>query len=236
MAEAGRPGVSSPVTVGREPELEILRRAIEEARAGRPRVVVVSGEAGIGKTRLVAEAASRAPDVRVARGSGLALGSSIPYLPFAEMLRGLVQELPEGSVAELLGPARWELAPIMPELAVGRPGRQAMGRRGEADHDLGRLRMYEALLRVAEGIARVGPTMFVLEDLQWVDPASLQLLSFLAHNVRKAQALLVLTVRSRGHRRRSSDPAAPGGPVPERHRGAHRPGSSRCRRDAPPGG
>jgi hypothetical protein len=112
------------------------------------------------------------------------------------MLRGLVQELPDGSVAELLGPARWELAPIMPELAVGRPGRQAMGRRGEADHDLDRLRMYEALLRVAEGIARVGPTMFVLEDLQWVDPASLQLLSFLAHNVRKAQALLVLTVRS----------------------------------------
>ncbi len=54
MADAGRPGVSSPVTVGREPELEIFRRAIDDVRAGRPRVVVVGGEAGIGKSRLVA--------------------------------------------------------------------------------------------------------------------------------------------------------------------------------------
>lgn len=196
MAEGGRPGVSSPVTVGREPELAILRRAIEEVRAGRPRVVVVSGEAGIGKSRLVAEAASRAGDVRVARGTGLALASSIPYLPFAEMLRGLMRDLPETAAAAVLGPARRELAAILPELAAGPSGHRVVGRRGEASDDLDRLRMYEALLRVAEGITRLGTTLFVLEDLQWMDPASLQLLSFLAHNVRRGEALLVLTVRS----------------------------------------
>ena len=186
----------SPVVVGRDAELAILGRAIAEMGSGPPRVVIIGGEAGIGKTRLLDEAIARTHGaIRVVRGHGLAFGSDIPYLPFAEMLRGLVREEP-AEAADLLGPARPELARLMPELSTERVDRRALLARPVGDGRFERLRLFEALLRTAERIALATPTLFAIDDLQWVDAASLELLAFLAHNVRAGSALLVLTVRS----------------------------------------
>ncbi len=119
MAGAQRSTVSSPVMIGREAEMARLDEVLAALSEGRSRVVVISGEAGIGKTRLIDEAVHRAsPTVRALHGECLALGSGLPYLPFAEILRDLVRQVPAQTLARMVGPARAELARLLPELAT----------------------------------------------------------------------------------------------------------------------
>jgi DNA-binding CsgD family transcriptional regulator len=179
--------------VGRDVELAALRAALTGGRDGPAQVIVVGGEGGVGKTRLVDEAVSGAPvGMRVLRGHCLALRGGLPYLPFAEMIRQLVRELEPDTAAEVLGPGGPELAQFVPEIAqlVGRPRRSGGG------SDIERLRLFESLLRVAERITADRPTAFIFEDLQWIDAASLGLLTFLQHSFRDGSAVLILTVRT----------------------------------------
>jgi DNA-binding CsgD family transcriptional regulator len=182
--------------VGRQKELATLLHAIDEISDGRPRVVVIGGEGGVGKTRLIDEAEERTGSrARFLRGHCLALGTGIPYVPFAEILREVVRTVPESELARIIGPARAELVHFLPELEAGPnddPGAPARG----GDGDIERLRTYESLLRITERIAETVPTVFVVEDIQWIDPASLELLSFLGHGVRLGRVLLVITVRT----------------------------------------
>ncbi len=198
MVGAAVRNVSSPVLVGRAPEAARLGRALTGLLHGEPRVVVISGEAGIGKTRLIDDCLrSAGPELQVLRGECLALGSGIPYLPFAEILRDLVRQVPSSAMAGILGSARGELARLLPELApgTGEP-RDTGGGRASGGADLERLRLYEAFLRVAERVATDHATVFVLEDVQWIDSASLELLSFLAHGLRQRnRATVIVSVR-----------------------------------------
>lgn len=198
MAGPQRSTVSSPILIGREAELARLDEVLAALSEGRSRVVVISGEAGIGKTRLIDEAVHRAsPAVRALRGECLALGSNLPYLPFAEILRDLVRQVPAQTLARMVGPARAELARLLPELATAvgaeRTATPSAPRRGD---ELERLRLYEAFLRVAERIAADQPTAFVLEDVQWIDRASVELLSFLTHGLQHhGRATLIVSIR-----------------------------------------
>jgi hypothetical protein len=112
--------VASPTFVGRIEELQILEAARRRAVNGEPAVVLVGGEAGIGKTRLVAEFTSRcATDgTRVLVGGCVPVGDgALPYAPIVEALRTLVGDLGVGAVRELVGPAWPELAAWCPPLA-----------------------------------------------------------------------------------------------------------------------
>ena len=197
MAVAPGGSLSSPLLVGREPESRTLASALAALLDGHPRVVVISGEAGIGKTRLIDDCLRRAgPALRVLRCECLALGSAIPYLPFAELLRDLVRQVPPTTLAGILGPARAELARLLPDLVAPASGPAGGGASAGGSDDLDRLRLYEAFLRVAERVAAEHPTVFVLEDVQWIDSASLELLSFLAHGLRQRnQAMVIVSVR-----------------------------------------
>src|SRR5829696_4833749 len=86
---------SSPIFVGRRPELERLEMALETATGGRPLLVLVGGEAGVGKSRLMVELASRAQakGVRTLAGACLDVGGGLPFGPFAEALNNVVKEL-----------------------------------------------------------------------------------------------------------------------------------------------
>ena len=109
--------VSSPVVVGRDAELTSIERALERAAAGETVHLLVAGEAGLGKTRLTSEAASLAGDrgFRVLRGDCLNVGgSSLPYGPFVEALRGLASELGPAGTSEVAGPAADDLARLVP--------------------------------------------------------------------------------------------------------------------------
>src|SRR3954471_20863168 len=130
-----RRGLESPVLVGRESELATLMAALDSAIEREPAVVLVGGEAGVGKTRLVEEAAQRArdADVRVLTGSCIELGGEgLPLSPVADALRSLTRVTPADELDEFIGPARLELARLLPELdpesaAAGLPPTAAGG-------------------------------------------------------------------------------------------------------------
>src|SRR5438128_1164079 len=111
--------VVCPVVVGREPYLESLRRSLTEAAAGRGRAVLVSGEAGVGKSRLVAEARRSAEDagLRALQGNSFEPDRSLPYGPFLDLLRAFFGSRAPSEVVRLLGPEAPELTRILPEIS-----------------------------------------------------------------------------------------------------------------------
>src|ERR1700761_7491662 len=121
----GRRG-ASPVLVGRAAEMAALEAALDAVGQGEPAAVLIGGEAGVGKTRLISEftAAARGAGVRVLTGACLELGADgLPYSPFTAMLRDLVRGAAPDEVAALLSGSRRaarELARLLPELAPDR--------------------------------------------------------------------------------------------------------------------
>lgn len=176
---------------GRERELEELLAAWGQARSGRGGVVLISGEAGIGKTRLALELASRAGEAgaRVATCAGLDLGGAPPFGLWTELLGELTQGL-----AEPPPDAAWpaELARLAPgiERRLGRIPRVAAGA-----PDLERARLFEAVVEMVEWAADNRPLLLLLEDVHIADPASLELAGYLARRTRALPTLLVLTRR-----------------------------------------
>ncbi len=168
-------------------------------------MVVVAGEAGIGKSRLADAFAARASEdgVRVLRGGCLSLGTGeLPYAPFVEAFRALLRDVDPGALPALLGPNRGELARLMPEIRA-RPDRLDAGApvassqaAPAVDDRFAQARLFELVLGIFERLARVSPVVLVIEDLQWADPSSRDLLAFLARNLRDERVLLVATVRT----------------------------------------
>lgn len=178
--------------VGRGDELELL---LEAARRP-PSLVVVEGEAGVGKSRLVAEpVGAGAPDVavshrrvgrRVLIGHCHRLREPFPLGPVLEALRGLAGDPPAGKLDPVVGALRG----LLPELAARLP--PSPGRLGDPRAE--RHRVFRA---VVELIDALGPAVVVLEDLHWADEATVELLDFLA--CRQPSGLcLALTYRREG--------------------------------------
>jgi hypothetical protein len=158
-----QPGLVSPVFVGRGPELAALVAALESAIAGEPAVVLVGGEAGVGKTRLVEEAAERARErgARVLTGSCIELGGEgVPLSPLVDALRTLMRVMDPDELDGFLGPARPDLARLLPELAP-EPA-HAPAPAGES----GSARLLELVFGVVQRLAADRTLMFVIEDLQ----------------------------------------------------------------------
>ena len=181
----------SPSLVGREADLDALRDAYAESIAGSTRAVLVGGEAGIGKTRLVGEFLRSLPaEAIVLRGQSVDFDRDAPpYAPILSALRSLAQEVGEEALFDASGPAGDALALLLPELRTGASIGDAPVR-GGAD------RLYDAVAEVLENVAAIRPVVLVIEDLHWVDPQSLGLLRFLIRVIEHARLLIVLTFRS----------------------------------------
>jgi predicted ATPase len=189
----------SPVLVGRRDELSRLAASLERAQGGDATIVLVGGEAGVGKTRLVEEATARAEQAgaRVLVGGCVELGGdALPFAPLVDALRSLARSTPADELDELLGPARRELARLLPELdpeaalAVSADG----GRTSQ---------LLELVLGVLGRLAAERPLLLVIEDLHWADASTLDLVALLVRALRGVRVLLVVTYRSdelhRGH-------------------------------------
>ncbi|WP_162958455.1 helix-turn-helix transcriptional regulator [Nocardia yunnanensis] len=174
----------SSVLVGRGAEVSALVEAVGDPGT---HTVLIAGEAGIGKSRLVAEFVERLdPAALVLLGRCPELGTGgVAFAPFLTVLRALVRELGVEAAAELL-PPRPALANWLPQLAVHTGGAAA-----EAD----RIRLFGEILTVLEQLALTRTVVLVLEDLHWADDASRDLLTFLAANLTDADTLLVGTYR-----------------------------------------
>ncbi len=177
--------------VGRQGEVQALSDALGRALSGEQATIVVGGEAGVGKSRLVQELVreARAAGARVLVGSCIELdGGGIPFAPVVEMMRDLGAELPAGELDAALGPARAEVGRLVPELDESTPATSA------DDRDPARL--LELMLGVVGRLAASAPLMLVFEDVQWADRATLDLLPLLVARAVGRRLLLVLTVRS----------------------------------------
>jgi DNA-binding CsgD family transcriptional regulator/tetratricopeptide (TPR) repeat protein len=183
---------SSPVLVGRDEQMAALEAAFDSVRQGGPAAVLLGGEAGVGKSRLVSEfgQAASAAGARVLTGGCLELGTDgLPFAPFTTVLRGLVHEMGADAVASMLpGRTTRGLARLLPEL--GEP--DTSGEPGEA-----RARLFEEVLSALEHLTRHSPVVLVIEDAHWADRSSRDLLTFLVGNQRVMSGLLiVVTFRS----------------------------------------
>jgi DNA-binding CsgD family transcriptional regulator len=181
----------SPVFVGRVAELATLSESFDEARKGAVTAVLVGGEAGVGKTRLV----QRFAESCAADGAHVLLGGCVElsteglaYAPFTAALRQLVREEGPAAVAALLPEgAQRDLARLLPEF--GEPN-------GDGETDAGRARLFEQFLTLLERLADSRPTLLVIEDIHWADRSSRDLIAFLSRNLRTPQVLIVMTYRS----------------------------------------
>ncbi len=183
---------SSPVLVGRDEQMAALAAAFTDVRQGGPSAVLLGGEAGVGKSRLVGEfgAVATRAGARVLMGGCLELGTDgLPFAPFTAVLRDLVHEMGADAVAAMLpGRTTRGLARLLPEL--GEP--DASSDPGEA-----RARLFEEVLGALEHLARHSPVVLVIEDAHWADRSSRDLLTFLIGNQRAISGLLiVVTYRS----------------------------------------
>ena len=170
---------------GRRSELDGLERAWE----GRQRLVLVGGEAGIGKTRLVTEFAEqrRRAGATVAWGRASEEGLG-PYLPFVEIVRSLITTTDESRLAQLLADGG-ELIRLVPELEA-KVGQRLAPTRAEAGTEQ-RL-LFEA---VSTLLAAFAPLLVVLDDIHWADDASIALLRYLARDPALGDVVLVVTAR-----------------------------------------
>ena len=203
---------SSPVIVGRSDELARIDRAFETAAAGQPVLGLVRGEAGIGKSRLVREAIDRARSrgSLVLHGACLDLGGdALPYLPLVEALRGLAREVSADRLRALLGPARADLSTLLPELEDARldalPAADGADSAASGEARVDRARLFERFIGFLGRLGRDVPALAVVEDVQWIDPATRDLVTFLARNVTDERLVAILTCRT--------DDLAPGHPV-----------------------
>jgi DNA-binding CsgD family transcriptional regulator/tetratricopeptide (TPR) repeat protein len=176
---------AGPVLVGRETQLAAISAAYERARSRRPVTVLISGEAGIGKSRLVSAGTRDLPgEPLVLAGGCLELGAEgAPYVPFVAVVRRLVRRLGLEQVKALLPPAGSALGDWLPEL-------------GPVPRRYGRARLLEEMLALIGRVSEVLPVVLVIEDLHWADASSRELFAYLVRNLADSAVLLIGTVRT----------------------------------------
>ncbi len=184
--------VTSPSFVGRREELATVIAALDRAAAGDPVHLLISGEAGVGKTRLTTEAIThaRGRGFQVLVGQCVSVGDAgLPYGPLVEILRGVVQDLGGGEARGIAGRAAPDLARLVPEFGSG-------GAEAPAQAEWAQTRLFEALLGLLTRLAARSPVLLVVEDLHWADGATREALAFLVGGLRGIPVLILATFRA----------------------------------------
>src|SRR5579863_1651907 len=185
--------LESPL-MGRTTELSTLIKVYHSAQRGQTQVVLLEGEVGIGKTRLATEflAWAEMEGADVLRGQAFETGGHLPYRPVIEALRPRIER--ENAPDDLLSDL-WlaELARLLPELGDRYPDLPDPGR----DKSAARNRLFEAVARLGQALAARTPLVLFIDDVQWADAASRDVLHYLARRFAESEtpALLLLTLR-----------------------------------------
>ncbi|MGD8485761.1 MAG: AAA family ATPase, partial [Chloroflexota bacterium] len=183
--------MTSSVLVGRSETVGLLEAAVTDAAGGRPHHAVIGGEAGVGKTRLLAEARAQAEAIgaRVLLGGCVSMGpEGLPFAPYTEIIRTLVAEDGAAAVIATAGRAAPDLARLVPSLAAGEapPGQELWAQ----------TRLHEALLDLFRRLAQRGPLVLQLEDLHWADAGTLAATSFLLRALEREPISVLATFRT----------------------------------------
>jgi DNA-binding CsgD family transcriptional regulator/tetratricopeptide (TPR) repeat protein len=202
-----RSAKASGSLIGREGDLGALVSALQESASGATRTMVIGGEAGIGKSRLIDEFCASVPGTTVVvKGQCVDLDRDAPpYAPMTGALRALSAAIGADALLDAAGPSRGALLLLLPELGAG--AAETGGRVGETTGRGGAAVLYDGVAVALENVSREHTLVIVIEDLQWADQATLGLLRFLVRVVEHGRVLFVLSYRSddltRGHPLRS---------------------------------
>ena len=181
----------SKTFIGRQPELAELGAAVHDAAQGKPCFVLVGGESGVGKSRLLDELFVRAREggARTIGGECVELGQGeLPYAPIVAALRPLVRDQ-DPVFDELPEQLRSELARLVPEL-------DAPPLTIEEGEDESRRQLFEALLALLERLGAGTPVVLWVEDAHWADSSTRAFLSFLGTGLCDERVTVVITYRS----------------------------------------
>jgi class 3 adenylate cyclase/tetratricopeptide (TPR) repeat protein len=192
---AERPAVAAlrkPRFVGREKEMETLGQALDEVAAGPGLFMLLSGELGVGKTRLAEEVARQASTrgFRVWRGNCYGTEGAPPYVPFVEMLRQYIQDRPEDVLIDELADDAPIIARLVPEVGRRIPITADSAR---LPPDQERYRLLDAVKRLIETTAQRRPLLLLVGDLHWADAATSSLLKHLAPALQDARIFILAT-------------------------------------------
>jgi DNA-binding CsgD family transcriptional regulator/Flp pilus assembly protein TadD len=214
--------VVCPILIGHATHIESLQRTIDAARGGQGRTIILAGEAGVGKTRLVAETKTRAAQsgFRLLQGSCFEPDRALPYAPLLDALRIFIAAGPADEIARDFGPSAPELVKLLPELTALLPDLvpapplepeqekrrlfqslaqfvfRLAARQGDYKGSLGDHKGSLGDNKGSLGDHKGSPLLVVVEDLHWSDDTSLEFLLYLARRIASHPILLLLTYRS----------------------------------------
>jgi DNA-binding CsgD family transcriptional regulator/tetratricopeptide (TPR) repeat protein len=180
--------VSSPIFVGRVAERAALSEALERANAGQPGIVLISGEAGVGKSRLLSEVttlAATVPVTTVAGGCVDVAAGTLAYAPFVDIVRDLGRA---GRTAALPPATRAELGRLVPEIATPRAEVRDPGQGGRGQ-------LFAAVRDALALSSESTPILVTIEDLHWADTSTLDLLTYLVRSMQTEHYVIVATAR-----------------------------------------
>jgi predicted ATPase len=180
-----------------------LAAALDDALAGRGRMVMLVGEPGIGKTRTAEELAA----VAAAKGAEVLWGrcpedaGAPPFWPWAQVIRAHTGRLDKKQLQDELGPGAAFVGQVVPEIAARLPGPPPAVTADNAEQV--RFLLFDAITRFLNKAASARPLLVILDNLHWSDGSSLRLLEYIAPEVSAARLLVVGTYRdvdiARGH-------------------------------------
>ena len=180
--------VSSPIFVGRVAERAALTEALERAAAGQPGTVLITGEAGVGKTRLLTEAMKLAAGMGAANVAGICVdvaAGTLSYSPFVDIVHDLHRA---GLTTSLPRSTRAELGRLVPEI-------RSQADAGPVDEEGGQGRLFAAVRDALTVASSSRPIIVTIEDVHWADASTLDLVSYLARSMQSEHYLLLMTAR-----------------------------------------
>src|SRR5947207_129435 len=195
MTTAFNPSVICPILIGRTAELAAFHLLIDQVKSGRGQVALLSGEAGVGKSRLVAEAKTyaTAQGFLLLQGQCFPTDRSCPYAPLLDLLRSHLAtpsreqvDTEMGSLASALSPLLLDLLPLPSDLPSLPPL--------DSEHE--KRRLFAALAHLFLRQATKQPALLIVEDLHWSDETSLDFLHYLARRCTASPLLVLLTYRT----------------------------------------
>ena len=178
------------VFVGREREVEQLRSGLEEALAGRGRLILLVGEPGIGKTSTADELATYAQirGAQVLAGRCYEGEGAPAYWPWVQVIRAYIHERDPQTLVTDMGPGAADIAQVVSDVRERLPGLPTLP---ALDPEQGRFRLFDSVTTFLKNAANRQPIVVILDDLHWADRPSLLLLQFLAREMQEAHVLVV---------------------------------------------
>ncbi|HEX6777706.1 MAG TPA: AAA family ATPase [Ktedonobacterales bacterium] len=184
-----------PSLIGRQQHIGVLHHLLEQTLGGTGQVIVISGEAGIGKSRLVMEVkTSAAPaGTRILQGSFFEPDRSLPYAALLDLFRRAFAASSPAEIKRDVGAAGPELVKLLPELALRLPG---LAPTPLMEPEQEKRRLIETLTQFFVQLSATQPLLVVIEDLHWSDETSLEFLLSLSRRIAGHPIMLLMTYRS----------------------------------------